>query len=186
MERLKCHHTLNLPVSHFIKNIDLIPSLPEGDDLMVKGVNTKLFLHDHIYDKLSELGTLGSLVFAMRPLADKKSIHIDLDTHTREPAWPGLNIILEGQGVMRWFNPVTDGIDMKNYKANVHYRAWFNNYGDIVDQWSEGKVALVKIDVPHQVWNFDNDNRRMVTVRWSNKKSWEETIQWFQDNFQTS
>jgi hypothetical protein len=186
MERLKCHHHLNLPVSHFIKNIDSIPSLPENNDFFATGFNPKLFLHEHIYTKLSDLGTLHSLVFEMKPLVDKKSIHIDINSKTLEPYWPSLNIVIDGQGVMRWFNPTGDGIVLKNKGANVHYRAWFNKYGDVIDQWDEGKVALVRTDIPHQVWNFDNVNRRIVSIRWSNKKSWEETIKWFKDNFQTS
>lgn len=185
MQTIKCHHLLNIPVTHFIKNIDVIPKLPDNTDIVVTSCDPKLFLHEDIYNKLSELGDLYSLMFSMKPESDKKSIHVDLDRKTREPYWPSLNIILDGQGIMKWFNPIGNGV-VKRATADVYYRAWFTNYGEPIDSWSTGKVALVRTDIPHQAWNFDNDIRRMITIRWSNRKSWEETIDWFNRNFPDS
>lgn len=183
MEKLKCYHPLNLSVNHFIKYFDIIPVLPAGKQFHVSACDPKLYLHDIVYNKLSELGTLYSLVFTMVPYVDKGSIHIDLDTTTLEPYWPSLNILINGQGIMRWFNPSMPGIDIRNSHAGVYYKAWFKNYGEPIDEWNNGKVALVRTDIPHQAWNFDNDIRRMITIRWSNRKSWEETIDWFNRNF---
>lgn len=183
MEKLKCHHHINLPVDHFIKDVDIIPAFPTGKQFYVAACDPKLYLHDTVYHKLSELGSLYSLVFSMQPGADKKSIHIDLDAKTQTPYWPSLNILINGQGIMRWFNPTKPGYVLKNSSVGVFYKAWFHDYGDIVDEWSVGKVVLVRTDIPHQVWNFDNDFRRIVSIRWSTKKSWEETIDWFNCNF---
>jgi hypothetical protein len=183
MEKLKYHHHLNLPINHFVKDFDIIPTLPAGKQFHVSGCDPKLYLHDIVYDKLSELGTLHSLVFSMVPGVDKGSIHIDLDTTTLEPYWPSLNILINGQGVMRWFNPSIPGVVLRNSNAGVYYKAWFKNYGEPIDEWSEGKVALVRTDTPHQVWNFDSTDRRIISIRWSNKKTWEETIEWFNRNF---
>jgi hypothetical protein len=183
MQKLNCHHLLNIPVNHFIKNIEVIPKLPENSELFVTSCDPKLVLHEEIYNKMSILGTLYSLVFSMKPGSDKRNIHIDLDSSTSEPYWPSLNIILDGQGVMKWFNPIGNGIILRNQTAKVYYKAWFNNYGEPVDAWTTGKVALVRTDIPHQAWNFDNDVRRMITIRWSNRKTWEETIDWFNSNF---
>jgi hypothetical protein len=119
----------------------------------------------------------------MLPGVDKGSIHIDLDKNTLEPYWPSLNIVIDGQGVMRWFNPSKPGTILRNESAGVFYKAWFNNYGDPIDEWNSGKVALVRTDTPHQAWNFDNDIRRIITIRWGNRKTWEETINWFNNNF---
>jgi hypothetical protein len=184
MQTIKCHHPLNIPVTHFIKNIDVIPKLPENIDSFVTSFNPKLYLHDEIYQKLSELGTLYSLVFSMKPGVDKGSIHIDLDRKTFKPMQPGLNLVLDGQGIMRWFNPDGYGI-IKSRPApvSIFYKAWFKNYGEPIDEWSTGKVALVRVDTPHQAWNFDNEIRRIVTIRWLGNKSWEETIEWFNRNF---
>lgn len=173
---------LNIPITHFIKNIEVIPKLPENADMFVSECDPKLFLHEDVYDKLSTLGRLYSLMFTMKPGADKKNIHIDLDRSTGEPYWPSLNIILEGQGIMKWFNPINHGVILRN-SADVYYKAWFSNYGEPIDEWVTGKIALVRTDTPHQAWNFDNDIRRIVTIRWSNKKTWEETINWFNNNF---
>ena len=183
MEKLKYHHLLNLPVNHFIKDFEILPTLPPNKQFHVSSCDPKLYLHDEIYQKLSELGALYSLVFSMMPGADKGSIHIDLDATTLTPYWPSLNIVIDGQGVMRWFNPPTPGNILRNSSAGVFYKAWFNNYGEPVDEWNSGKVALVRTDTPHQAWNFDTDVRRIVTIRWSNRKTWEETINWFNNNF---
>jgi hypothetical protein len=183
MDKLKYHCHLNLPVDHFIKNFDIIPTLPPDKQFHVSACDPKLYLHDEIYHKLSELGTLYSLVFSMIPGVDKGSIHTDLDAKTLEPYWPSLNIVIDGQGVMRWFNPSIPGVVIRNSNAGVYYKAWFKNYGEPIDEWNGGKVVLVRTDIPHQVWNFDNDLRRIVSIRWDKKRSWEETIEWFNRNF---
>ena len=183
MDTVKYHYPLNMSVNYFIKDFNSVPTLPPDKQFHVSSCDPKLYLHDDIYEKLSELGTLYSLVFSMLPGADKGSIHIDLDKKTLQPFWPSLNIVIDGQGVMRWFNPAEPGFVLRNLNAGVYYRAWFNNYGDPIDEWNTGKIALVRTDTPHQVWNFDNDIRRMITVRWSNRKTWEETIEWFNRNF---
>ena len=183
METIKYHYHLNQSVSHFIKDYDIIPTLPSDKQFHVSSCDPKLFLHNDVYQKLSALGTLYSLVFSMCPNADKGSIHIDLDRSTLTPYWPSLNIVIDGQGIMRWFNPLSEGIILRNPSAGVFYKAWFKDYGDPVDEWNSGKVVLVRTDIPHQAWNFDNDTRRMITIRWSNRKTWEETIEWFNRNF---
>lgn len=180
---IKHHYLLNLSVDQFIKNVDVLPTLPVDKKFHVSSCDPKTYLHESVYEKLSELGSLYSLVFSMLPGADKKSIHIDLDAKTLEPYWPSLNLVIDGQGVMRWFNPIAPGVVLRNTNAGVYYKAWFNNYGEPIDEWNKGKVALVRTDTPHQAWNFDSDTRRIVTIRWDKKKSWEETIEWFNCNF---
>lgn len=182
MGELKYHYHLNLPVNHFIKDGDILPTLPLNKEFHVSACDPKTYLHETVYEKLSKLGALSSLVFTMLPGADKKSIHVDLDPKTLEPYWPSLNIVLDGQGVMRWFNPSTPGTIMRNANAG-YYKGWDTNYGEPIDEWNVGKVVLVRTDTPHQAWNFDSDTRRVVTIRWSNRKSWEETIDWFNRNF---
>lgn len=177
------YHPLSLTVDTLIRDFNAIPNLPSGKDFCVAGCDPKSFLHDDVYKKLSELGTLGCLMFSMVSGADKKSIHVDMDHATGQHSWPGLNIVLEGQGVMRWFNPVGPGVVLKHPTANVLYRVWDTNYGEPIDEWNTGKVVLVRVDVPHQTWNFDSETRKIVSIRWSNRLSWEETIEWFHRNF---
>lgn len=183
---MQCHKILDIPVSMLIKDISMIPRLPIGKELWTTHVDPKLFLADDAYNKLSTLGKLNGLIFEMVPKADKKSIHIDLVSATLEPAWSGLNIILEGQGIMKWFIPEKDGYVITRENPKIAYKAWFNDYGDPVDIWSIGKIALVRTDIAHQVWNYDNNNRFIVSIRWSNRTSWEETIDWFNANFPSS
>ena len=182
MKTIKFHHLLNIPVSYFIKDTNNIPQLPVDKEFQVVACNPKLYLHDEIYEKLSELGTLYSLVFSEKPNTHKGNIHVDLDTKTLEPYWPSLNIVLEGQGIMKWFNPSGKGVIRCN-SVGVYFRAWVENYNEPIDEWSTGKIALVRTDTPHQAWNFDDEIRRIVSIRWSNEKSWEETIEWFNRNF---
>jgi hypothetical protein len=183
---MQCHQRLNIPISTLIKDISMIPRLPDNKELWTTHVDPKLFLTDIAYEKLSELGSLIGLVFEMQPNADKKNIHVDIIPSTLETAWSGLNIIFEGQGVMKWFQPESPGYLIKKQNPTIVYRAWFNNYGDPIDIWDQGKIALVRTDVPHQVWNYDDTNRFIVSIRWSNRKSWEETIDWFNRNFPDS
>jgi hypothetical protein len=180
---MNCHRLINIPVDTLIKDISMIPRLPDNKELWTTHVDPKLFLTDIAYDKLSALGSLVGLVFEMNPKADKKSIHVDLIPATLEPAWSGLNIVLEGQGVMKWFKPKTPGYLIKRENTRIAYQAWFNDYGEPVDVWSHGKIALVRTDIPHQVWNYDDTNRFIVSIRWSNRTTWEETIEWFNKNF---
>lgn len=180
---MQCHKLLNIPTSIFIKDTSIIPRLPKDKNMWVNTIDPKLFLTTDAYNKLSILGRLNSLIFEMKPNVDKNNIHIDLLGPTLEPVLVGLNIVLEGQGVMKWYVPEKDGYVINRTHPKITYKAWFNNYGEPVDIWDKGKIALVRTDVAHQVWNFDNVNRQIVTIRWDNKMSWEETIEWFNRNF---
>jgi hypothetical protein len=180
---MQCHKLLNIPTSIFIKDTSIIPRLPKDKNMWVNTIDPKLFLTTDAYNKLSILGRLNSLIFEMKPNVDKNNIHIDLLGPTLEPVLVGLNIVLEGQGVMKWYVPEKDGYVINRTTPKITDKAWFNNYGEPVDIWDKGKIALVRTDVAHQVWNFDNVNRQIVTIRWDNKISWEETIEWFNRNF---
>ena len=180
---MQCHKLLNIPTSIFIKDASIIPRLPKDKNMWVNTIDPKLFLTTDAYNKLSILGRLNSLIFEMKPNVDKNNIHIDLLGPTLEPVLVGLNIVLEGQGVMKWYVPEKDGYVINRTTPKITYKAWFNNYGEPVDIWDKGKIALVRTDVAHQVWNFDNVNRQIVTIRWDNKMNWEETIEWFNRNF---
>jgi len=181
----KHFYAIDRPISDFIKNKDIIPSKPVDSKIFLSRCDPKLYLQDDIYEKLSSLGNLFSLVFGMAPGADKKNIHIDIDTETQKPIQASLNIIIDGQGVMRWFNPNYD-VTIKNTVnsngVNVYYKAWYDNFGDPIDEWKSGKIALVRTDVPHQAWNFDSTDRRIVSIRWSKKYTWEEITDWFKTN----
>lgn len=180
---MQSHKLLNIPTSIFIKDTSIIPRLPKDKNMWVNTIDPKLFMTSNAYNKLSILGRLNSLIFEMKPNVDKNNIHIDLLGPTLEPVLVGLNIVLEGQGVMKWYVPEKDGYVINRTIPKITYKAWFNNYGEPVDIWDKGKIALVRTDVAHQVWNYDDTNRFMVSIRWSNRTTWKETIEWFQHNF---
>ena len=179
-----CHKVLNLNVNEFISNNQLIPR-PANSALVpfsVSQCNPKIYLKENIYNKLSALGNLNSLIFHMHPNTDKNSIHIDINSKDKLPRHPTLNILIEGQGVMKWFNPTDNGI-VKHLAFGYGYCTWENNFGELVDQWVEGKIALVRTDIPHNVWNPFNQERLVVSIRWDIRYSWEETLEWFEKNF---
>ena len=128
---MKCHHLLNIPVSSLIQDTSLIPRIPNNLSFWATYVNPKLFLKANVYDKLLQLGNLSGLIFEMKPKSNKESygIHIDLITTTLQPAWPGLNIIFEGQGTMKWFKPDTDGVIVIKTSPNLAYVNWLKDYG---------------------------------------------------------
>ena len=177
---IECHKTLDNYVVHdFISNFETIPRINELSAFGVLPCNPKSFLHEKVYNKLNLLGPLSSLVFEMKPNADKGSIHVDIDAKTRIPHWSSLNIILHGQGVMKWFDPPIEGKLTYNSSGKVFYKYWNSNYGDVIDEWRHGKIAIVRTDIPHQVWNYDEEYRLVVSIRWGNRTSWEETKNFF-------
>ena len=95
---MQCHKLLNIPTSIFIKDTSIIPRLPKDKNMWI---DPKLFLTTDAYNKLSILGRLNSLIFEMKPNVDKNNIDIDLLGPTLEPVLVSLNIVLEGQGVMK-------------------------------------------------------------------------------------
>jgi hypothetical protein len=178
-----CFRVINTDIQKLITNINDIPSPFIGKEFGVIQRDPVDFLNPVIYNLLVQLGSLQCLIFRMNPYADKRSIHIDIDTGTRNPFWPALNLIIKGQGVMRWFNPPGEGKIQFNPTAKVLYRYWDTDYGRPIDEWSDGKVALVRTDIPHQVWNDSDTERLAVSIRWSKPISWEETQKWFSNFF---
>ena len=178
---MNCHKVLDIPVESLIKTLDGVPRLSKDQMLQAVACDPKIFLHDHVYESLSRLGHLGGLVFEMRGNTSKDNIHIDYDRITFKPFWPCLNLILEGSGVLKWFQPETNGV-MKTAGGN-YYMAWHKDYGEPIDQWTSGKVALVRTDIPHNAFNYSNETRLSISVRWENRYTWEETLEWFDKEF---
>ena len=183
---MKCHHRLNLSVEDFILDSSQIPRMSANKTYSGLIADPKTFMQPSAYAKLKQLGEVNCLVFEQRPLADKGKIHIDIDSKTLKPYWPTLNIVIQGQGQMRWHQPEDPGIEEKitvNQNKFIVFRAWYDKFGPIIDYWSEGKIALVRTDVPHTVVNYDSVTRLLVSIRWTQSLSFEDTIQFFQDNF---
>lgn len=183
---MQCHKILNFNPHDLIGNFDIIPKPLNNITAGVVGFDPKLCLKDYYYNKLLNLGTkLESLVFYMKPNANKRNIHIDIDKNTLKPYWPSLNILIQGQGIMKWFKPITDSKLRFNSNGKVLYKSWENenDYGEILDVWSTGKVALVRTDIPHNAWNPGVEDRLVISIRWKQCLSWDETLEWFEKNF---
>jgi hypothetical protein len=178
----KFFKNLDISIESLVKSTEKIPRLSIGEGALAVACDPRLFLHEHVYNKLSEFGTLVCLVFEMVPNYEKDNIHIDYDKNTNKPFWPALNLILEGQGVLRWYLPSAPGT-MRSAGGNI-YMAWSKeSYGSLIEEWRTGKVALVRTDIPHNAFNIDNVNRLSVSIRWAERHGWIETINWFEQEF---
>ncbi len=173
---------LPISVDRLVKSTDHLFRASNNQLCSATASNPKLLLQDNVYNLLSELGDLAGLLFEQQPYAEKDNIHIDYDKYSQRPFWPCLNLILQGQGILRWYRPKGLG-EIRTAGGNI-YMAWDKeNYGEIVDEWTEGKVALVRTDIPHNAFNFDNETRLSISIRWDTRYSWNETVDWFDKKF---
>lgn len=138
-----------------------------------------------MYQNLLKFGNLSSILFELNPFVDKKQIHIDLRIINRQiiPNWVTLNIVLSGQGTMKWYRPTVEGKIKMHPTNKVLYKEWLDNYGEVIDEWTTGKIALVRTDIPHQAYNFDSETRLLLSIRWSNYLSFEHAIEYFENDF---
>ena len=174
--------TLDVPLERLIKKDAKLYRMPADQLCSARAFDPKELLKEDVYSLLSELGHLAGLLFEQRPGAEKDNIHIDYDKVSKRPFWPCLNLILEGQGVLRWHRPVGPG-ELRTAGGNI-YMAWNKEcYGQIIDEWSSGKVALVRTDIPHNAFNFDKETRLSISIRWSKRYTWNETLAWFNKVF---
>ena len=174
---------LNISPSNLIQHIDKIPRMSDSENLSTKSCDPKEFLWSHVYEKMKNFGELSSLIFEQKYLAEKNDIHIDIQPKRKMPVSHSLNITVFGQGTMRWYKPIGNGILKKNPKANTSYVVWETNFGKILDEWNTDKVALVRTDIPHQAFNYNKETRLTVSLRWTNFVSWSDTIEFFENNF---
>jgi len=178
----KFFKNLDIPTESLVKTTEKIPRLPVGENALAVACDPRLLLHEHVYNKLSEFGSLVCLVFEMVPNYEKGNIHIDYDKRINGSINPALNLILEGQGVLRWYSPSTPGKMRSTGDYNII--AWDKeSYGSLIEEWRTGKVALVRTDIPHNAFNTDNVNRLSVSIRWAERHGWIETINWFEQEF---
>lgn len=176
-----CYHVLkNKTYKDFIETTSIIPRLSKVKDNDFCYVEPKLLLKSHIYDKITILGNIRVLIFEQKAFINKGNIHVDL-TKDKLPHHPVLNIVLEGQGGMRWYTPTNPGI--LKFTHNSWYRAWHNNYGQQLDEWNTGKVAIVRTDIPHLAFNEENSTRLVASIRWDKSYTFTDTIKFFEDNF---
>lgn len=169
------HKILDGNVLDIIERPEMIPRINGTKSFSSVMVDPVLYLSKTVYNTLSELGTLTSIIFEQKPHVDKGNVHIDL-----VPTKPALNVVIEGQGVMKWFSPIGEGEVFTHPLIGIDYRAWFKPYyGTVLEEWTTGKIALVRTDVPHQVFNLEDSTRLIASIRWTATLSWEETLEWF-------
>lgn len=174
--------TYNIPIDRLL-NLKYCNSILESNkDIELKLLSSIDILTDTAYQYFNRY-TLHKdiLVFYQKSKKDKGTIHTDYlsdgDLSPNEFHSYSLNVIIKGQGVMQWFKPLGPGV-LAQHNVGVKYRYWYSAFkGQLLDSWTEGKVALVKTDVPHQAYNNDVEDRVCVSIRWRNMLiPWEELI----------
>lgn len=174
-----CHKILPYKTSDFINDLTELQriSIPNG----VKLCNAELFIKKEILEQLSDLGDLSCVIFKKKPNVNhKKYIHIDSIDGVLG-CQPCLNIVV-GSGVMKWYAPSSKPFLHKN-ALNLRYFAYYKDWGNPIDEWINGGVALVKIDIPHQVWNYSEYDRYCLSLRWKKLLTWDEITNWFETKF---
>lgn len=161
------YKTYDIPVGKIL-NLNFCETITDLDNLFgVRMYPSIDLLTDHAYQFFKKLELKDYLmVFYQKPLAEKGSIHVDhISKYVTHPY--SLNIVYKGQGVMKWFNPVGPGI-LKEAANGAKYKYWPQQLaGSILEEWSTGKIALVKTDIPHQAYNYNNETRICVSIRWN-------------------
>jgi hypothetical protein len=174
--------TYNIPVDRLL-NLKYCNSILESDNnIEIKMLPSINILTDTAYQYFNRY-TLNEnfMVFYQKSKKDKGQVHIDylsngnLSTTDFHPY--SLNVIIKGQGSMQWFEPLGPGM-LAKHSTGVRYKYWPSALkGKTIDSWNEGKIALVKTDVPHQAFNYDLEDRVCISIRWRNMSmSWEELI----------
>ncbi len=171
------HKVLNLEIKDLIEDTDILPfEFTEFDP--------RLYLRDDAYTKLSQLGKLTSYMASV--LTTPGLVHVDVDNVNFIPRVACLNILLDGQGSVQWINMPPESKTSAHVLGNtsVFHKVWDNvseEYaaGHIYDEWKTGKIAVLRIGIPHRVV----PPRRIISIRWSAIMTWEETLTWFDENF---
>lgn len=163
-----CYKSYNIEPSTFISNFDAVPKFPQDKQMHHCFGQAETFLNPIFYKKIQELGKIVCRCIFMKPHTDKGNIHIDNGRQT------ALNILLKGQGITKWFNP-KDEPSVATWSHYHKFNAWYSNYGECIDSWTEGKVAVVRVDIPHNGWP-DHEEREVVSIRWNSDPPFDKVV----------
>ena len=177
-----CHDIINLSPDFFFEDVEYIKSLRQLNSTKV--LPSTIFKKE-VFEKLKSLSLNNSFttyIFSKQPNLHTWPIHIDPD-FIRAHCLFAFNIIIQGQGVMKWFAVPKDKGQIGTNKVNDAYVYFKEEDCTLMDEWTEGKCAFVKIDVAHQAWNYDSDERIAISIRWNPGDSYDDVYTKFKEVF---
>jgi len=172
----------DIPVGRLL-NLDYCNSILESEkDMELRMLPTINILTESAYQYFKSYDLNKTfMVFYQKSKKVKPTVHVDYLSYghlANSDYHPySLNVIIKGQGAMQWFHPEGSGV-LNTHPVGVRYRLWpLFQKGPVIDSWNEGKVALVRTDVPHTTVNDDLEDRVSVSIRWKNMlMPWDELI----------
>lgn len=175
----------------FINISDKINSYLRKDLQIKKFIDPKKWsthdwVHTKIYEVLNDKGLrklesldpqIDAIVFRLEPNSFG-TIHKDTDGEGNLIPF-GMNWVLQGEGVMEWFNPSQPhNREPGDFSPYPH---WTEDIaGQPIDSWN-GKNALVRTDIPHRVYNTSNIVRVCFAIKF-NCTEWEMVEEWILKN----
>lgn len=182
----KCHHVFDTNIYKFINekskvfDEEFLNNTFRQYKKIMKLLPTADLLNQDIMNLLTPYGLRSELMtFYQKPFFIGTQAHVDI-TSNNTRHWYSLNVAIYGQGKMFWFDDINDGVVLnhKDSPDDILYIE-FNDLtvlGNPIDVWSTGKVSLVKTGIPHYTHNDSIDERLVVSIRWDEILSWEESI----------
>jgi hypothetical protein len=165
---MECYYKFNLSADQIL-NLDYIyRKANEHADKGMILVISELALKPAFYTYLKQYGLRDYLMLFLRKAGNiKKDIHTDYVTE-EQPHHYSFNVICKGQGTMTWFNRPVEGSQMfrhPNDPTRIIYETYNGLTLDPVDQWTDGKIALVRTGIPHGVMNDSSEDRICLSIR---------------------
>jgi hypothetical protein len=167
-------------------NLDYIRrKADENADKRMILVNSDYALQSKFFNYLKPYGLRNYLMLFLQKVGDlNEKIHTDY-IEEKTPHHYSCNIICNGQGTMTWFKEQVNGSEIRrhpNDPDNVLYKTYTGLTMIPVDQWVDGKIALVKTGVPHGVKNNGTEDRVCLSIR-INDHGWETAKELYKNYF---
>ena len=178
----KYHNVVNLTPEFFLQDVEYTKSLRR---LNITNTIPNTVFKPEIEDKLKSIGSVkhfSTYIFSKEPNRNQWPIHIDPD-YNRAFNTFAFNIILQAQGIMQWYDAPSDKATIGTNTINSSYVYFKEEDCILVEEWTEGKCAFVKIDSPHQVSNNGDIERIAISVRWSRIDKYQNTYEKFKQVF---
>jgi hypothetical protein len=182
---MECYYKFNVDIEQIL-NLDYVyRKANEHADKNMILVISELALKQKFYAYLKHYGLRDYLMLFLRKAGNvKEDIHTDYATE-EQPHYYSFNLICKGQGTMTWFKRPKVGSQMfrhPNDPSRIIYETYNGLTLESIDQWSDGKIALVRTGIPHGVTNDELEDRICLSIR-IDDYGWEQAKQIYKDYF---
>jgi hypothetical protein len=184
---MECYYKYNIDITQIL-NLDYIyKKANEHSDKGMILVISSIALRPKFFKYLKQYGLRDYLMLFLRKANNlKEGIHTDYATE-EQPHHYSLNIICKGQGIMTWFQRPAEGSQMFRHPTDpngIIYETYNSLALESIDQWADGKIALVRTGIPHGVINDSFEDRICLSIRIDNY-GWEQAKEIYNNFFQS-